>query len=223
MTTRPMQKSGLTLVELAPWTAIDFGLALLMWAVMMAAMMLPSAIPMALTFARICQRQQHSPLHFSLVFVLGYFCVWLLFSILLTILQWQMHNLAWLSPMLENKQPLSAAAILIVAGIYQFSAVKNTCLKHCRSPLGFLLQYWHADSDVAVAFTLGLRHGSNCLGCCWAEMLIMLAVGIMNLLGMAMITLLILLEKMLPVNAGTICRISGCLFIAWGCALLITF
>jgi len=120
MTTRPMQKSGLTLVELVPWTAIDFGLALLMWAVMMAAMMLPSAIPMALTFARICQRQQHSPLHFSLVFVLGYFCVWLLFSILLTILQWQMHNLAWLSPMLENKQPLSAAAILIVAGIYQF-------------------------------------------------------------------------------------------------------
>lgn len=210
-----------TPTKLATWTTIDFSLALLMWTVMMAAMMLPSAIPMALTFAHLCQKQNDAPYYRTTFFVLAYLCVWFLFSILLTILQWKMHQLAWLAAMQENQQPLSASAILIVAGVYQFTPWKNACLKHCRSPLGFLLKYWKPGSDIRGAFFLGFRHGTNCLGCCWAVMLVMFAVGIMNLLAMALITLLILLEKMLPADTRIICRISGLLFIAWGLAWLI--
>jgi predicted metal-binding membrane protein len=134
------------------------------------------------------------------------------------LLQWQMHGLAWLSPMMDNQNSMSAAGILFLAGFYQFTPIKNACLMHCKTPMGFLLNEW--QDGAGGAFKMGLKHGAFCVGCCWAQMLIMFAVGVMNLLGMALITLLVILEKTVPLHAKLICNVVGVAFIAWGIALL---
>jgi predicted metal-binding membrane protein len=106
-----------------------------------------------------------------------------------------------------------------MAGSYQFMPIKNACLTHCKTPLGFLLNEWQAGHRGA--FNMGLKHGVNCLGCCWAQMLIMFAIGVMNLLGMAMITFLVIIEKTLPMNAKLISKIVGGIFLISGAFLLI--
>lgn len=204
--------------ELLAWRFIDFALVYFMWAVMMAAMMLPSAIPMILAFARVC-RQRKQALHFqTYLFTSAYLSMWLLFSIALTLLQWQMHGLAWLSPMMDNRNSISAAGILFLAGFYQFMPLKNACLTHCKTPMGFLLNEW--QDGFLGAFKMGLKHGANCLGCCWTQMLIMFVVGVMNLLGMALITLLVILEKTMPFESKFICQAVGIGFFGWGTFLL---
>ncbi len=200
--------------EITAWQWEDFGLVYSMWAVMMAAMMLPSAIPMILVYDKICrQRYQNS---FSLVtlFSIAYLLVWLVFSIVLTLLQWQMHGLYFLSPMMDAQNEITAAAIFILAGIYQFTPLKNTFLQNCRSPMGFLLTEWREGASGS--FKMGLKHGGMCLGCCWAQMMIMFAVGVMSLLGMVLITLLVLIEKVLPIYQQFFSKAVGILFLGWG-------
>ena len=138
---------------------------------------------------------------------------------MLTLFQWQLHGLAWLSPMMANQNSLLAAGILFFAGFYQFMPIKNACLTYCKTPMGFLLNEWQQGN--VGAFKMGLKHGTNCLGCCWAQMLIMFAVGVMNLLGMAMINLLIIVEKSMPLESTVICKAAGVVFLAWGIFLLI--
>jgi len=190
-----------------------------MWAIMMAAMMLPSAIPMILAFARVCRHQKKTSHTLTYLFTLAYLAIWLVFSSVLTLLQWQMHGLAWLTPMMENQNSIVAAGILFLAGFYQFMPIKNACLTHCKTPIGFLLNEW--QQGAAGAFKMGLKHGANCLGCCWAQMLIMFAVGVMNLLGMALITLLVIFEKSVPLEAKYISTALGIAFLTWGVFLLI--
>jgi predicted metal-binding membrane protein len=201
------------------WRFTDFALVYFMWAVMMAAMMLPSAIPMILAFARVCRKQNKAPYKLTYLFISAYLGIWLLFSSILTLLQWQMHGLAWLSPMMENQNSIVAAGILFLAGFYQFMPIKDTCLTHCKTPMGFLLNEW--QEGTLGAFKMGLKHGANCLGCCWAQMLIMFVVGVMNLLGMALITLLVILEKSMPLESKLIRKVVGVAFLAWGITLLI--
>ncbi|WP_340124374.1 DUF2182 domain-containing protein [Methylobacter svalbardensis] len=218
MTSQPMSSMWMPPSESLAWRFTDFALVYFMWAVMMAAMMLPSAIPMILTFARVCRQQNKIPHKLTYLFISAYLGIWLLFSSVLTLLQWQMHGLAWLSPMMENQNSILAAGILFLAGFYQFMPIKNACLTHCKTPMGFLLNEW--QDDAAGAFNMGLKHGANCLGCCWAQMLIMFAVGVMNLLGMALITLLVILEKSMPLESKLICKTVGVAFLAWGIVLL---
>lgn len=218
MTSQTMSSMWMPPSEPMAWHLMDFALVYFMWAVMMAAMMLPSAIPMILAFARVCRQQNKAPDRLAYLFTSAYLGIWLLFSIALTLLQWQMHGLALLSPMMENQNSIFAACILFLAGIYQFMPVKNTCLTHCKTPMGFLLNEW--QDGALGAFNMGLKHGANCLGCCWAQMLIMFAVGVMNLLGMALITLLVIVEKYMPLESGLICKTVGVVFLAWGAFLL---
>lgn len=205
--------------QIFAWKSIDFTLVFIMWAVMMVAMMLPSAVPMVLSFSRVCQQRQKSVYQLSMIFTLAYLCIWILFSVSLTLLQWQFHGLEWLTPMMENQSTLLAGAIFIFAGGYQFSSLKNACLRHCRTPMGFLLNEWKEGNFGA--FKMGLKHGATCLGCCWVQMLIMFAVGVMNLLGMALITLLVIMEKLLPIEPVLFSRAVGSVFIFWGIFLLI--
>jgi predicted metal-binding membrane protein len=214
MAMQPMTAIWMPPSSLYAWKVIDFFLIFIMWAVMMAAMMLPSAIPMTLAFSRVCRQRQSKVYSPTLVFVLAYLCAWFGFSALLTLLQWQMHGSGWLTPMMENNNLLLASVILFLAGFYQFQPLKNSCLKFCRSPLGFLLNEWH--EGYKGAFTMGLKHGATCVGCCWAQMLIMFVVGVMNLLGMAFIALIVSMEKLTPVNSDIISKISGFVFILWG-------
>jgi predicted metal-binding membrane protein len=220
MASQPMSSMWMPPSELMAWGFIDFALVYFMWLVMMAAMMLPSAIPMILAFARVCRQQNKAPIKLTYLFTSAYLGIWLLFSSALTLLQWQLHGLAWLSPMMDNQNAILAAGIIFLAGFYQFMPVKNACLTHCKTPMGFLLNEWQ-DGTVG-AFTMGLKHGANCLGCCWTQMLIMFAVGVMNLPGMALITLLVILEKSMPVESKFFSKAVGIAFLIWATFLLLT-
>lgn len=218
MTSMPMSEMWMPPSDASAWKLVDFGLVYLMWAAMMAAMMLPSAMPMILAFSRISHKRYPAPQKINFIFAAAYLLVWLIFSVVLAVLQWQLHGLHVISPMMDTKSEHLAAVIFLVAGTYQLTPLKNSLLQYCRSPAGFLLNEWRDGAKGA--FRMGLKHGSTCVGCCWAQMLIMFAVGVMNLLGMAFVTLVILLEKIAPVKSQHICKASGILFMGWGLWLL---
>lgn len=142
MNTLPMSEMWMPPNSPRQWQLTDFVVVYSMWAIMMAAMMLPSAVPMIKAFSKSCRQRYEDDMPFSILFSLAYLLVWLVFSVILTLLQWQLHGLQWLSGMMENSNAFLAAGILIMAGIYQFTALKNACLQHCRSPFSFLLNSW---------------------------------------------------------------------------------
>jgi predicted metal-binding membrane protein len=114
-------------------------------------------------------------------------------------------------------KPTVAAVILIVAGLYQLTPFKGACLSQCRSPLGFLMTNWR--DGAGGAFRMGTRHGMFCLGCCWALMIVLFAVGVMNLAWVAALAVLVLLEKITPAGV-LISRASGIVLIGAGAYLL---
>ena len=181
-----------------PWTATEFGLRLAMWAVMMTAMMVPTAAPMTLLYAAVARKAaaQHNPLPSTFVFVTGYVAMWTIFSLLATIAQQGLDQAALLSPMMSSKSPQLGAALLIAAGVYQLTPLKNACLRNCRAPAHFLSRYWRTGN--LGAFRMGLRLGAYCLGCCWILMGLLFVGGVMNLLWIAAIAIFILLEKTIP-------------------------
>jgi predicted metal-binding membrane protein len=192
----------------ATWDARYLALIFVMWAVMMAGMMLPSALPTILLFRRVIHSdpQIRAPVARLFVFASGYVAAWTLFSAAATLLQWGLAEAALLAPMMVSASPWLGGAILLIAGVYQWTPLKNSCIAHCRSPLGFFTQNWRPG--VPGAFRLGLRHGLYCVGCCWALMLLLFFGGVMSLLWIAAITAFVLLEKLAPygVQGG---RLSG--------------
>jgi predicted metal-binding membrane protein len=181
-----------------PWTATEFGLRLAMWAVMMVAMMVPTAAPMTLLYAAVARKAaaQHNPLAPTFVFVAGYLAMWALFSLVATIAQHALDQAALLSPMMRSNSGAFGAALLIAAGVYQFTPLKNACLRNCRAPAHFLSRYWRTGN--LGAFRMGLRLGAYCLGCCWILMGLLFVGGVMNLLWIAAIAIFVLLEKTIP-------------------------
>ena len=181
-----------------PWTATEFGLRLAMWAVMMVAMMVPTAAPMTLMYAAVARKAaaQHNPLAPTFVFVTGYITMWTIFSLVATTAQHGLDQTALLSPMMVSTSPRFGAALLIAAGIYQLTPLKNTCLKNCRTPAHFLSRYWRTGNFGA--FRMGLRLGAYCVGCCWILMGLLFVGGVMNLLWIAAIAIFVLLEKTIP-------------------------
>lgn len=186
-----------------------------MWAVMMAAMMLPSALPMISAFAEVSARNREAAR--SRAFVAAYLLVWSLFSTLATALQWALQAAGWTNPMMESTSAPLTAALLLIAGVYQFSPLKRLCLSRCRTPLGFLLGEWRPG--LAGAWRMGLRHGLSCLGCCWALMALLFVGGAMNLAWVAALALLVAVEKLLPGGEG-LARLLGLVLIAAGAARL---
>jgi len=190
-------------------------LAFAMWAVMMVAMMLPSAAPIVLMFAGINRRRAASggvsvP---AGLFVAGYLIVWTAFSLLAAVAQWGLQRLAAVSADTLTATPALGGAILIVAGIYQFTPLKSACLSQCQSPLGFVLNQWREGARGAVV--MGLRHGMFCLGCCWTLMALLFVAGVMNLLWVAAIAAFVLVEKLVPAGR-LVSYTAGSLLIAFG-------
>jgi len=214
MSTLPMSEMWMPPSLVGQWQISDFFVVYIMWAVMMAAMMIPSAMPMIGSYSKICRQRFGNDMPYSVIFSLAYLLVWFVFSIVLTLLQWQLHELQWLTAMMESNNRLFAATIFIVAGAYQFTPIKNACLQHCRSPFSFLLNYWRPGKSGA--FYMGFIHGNTCLGCCWAQMLLMFAVGVMNITAMVLITLLVLIEKTFPKKEGVISKLIGIGFCVYG-------
>jgi predicted metal-binding membrane protein len=188
----------------AVWDAPHLFLLWAMWAVMMTGMMLPSAGPMIVLAG-------DGPRPY--VLALGYLAIWLAFSAGATILQWLLMRALVLTPMMEVSGPAGGAALLAVAGIYQWTPLKRACLTTCQSPMAFVTRRWR--SGIAGAFRMGAEHGTYCVGCCWALMLLLFAGGVMNLVVIAALTVFVAFEKLAPVGVWG-ARISGAALI--GCA-----
>lgn len=193
------------------WTTSHFALMLAMWGIMMAAMMLPSAAPMILLFATIERRRREaSPFSATTLFAGAYVVVWMGFSIIATVLQWQLDRLSFLSPAIATTSALLSAVALIATGAYQFTSWKRACLHNCRSPLEFITGYWNRGP-----FGIGLRHGIYCVGCCWMLMLLLFVGGVMNLVWVALIAAFILAEKTVA-HGEWLSYGAGAALIGWG-------
>lgn len=203
----------------APWTPADVAFTAAMWATMMAGMMLPAAAPVILLFAGVNRRrrEQGGVAVPTAVFLLGYLVVWSAFSGGAALAQWGLHTAALLSPLMATTSPVLGGALLIAAGVYQLTPLKEVCLASCRSPLGWLMTEWR--EGVGGAFRMGLGHGAYCLGCCGILMGLLFVTGVMNLLWVAVIAAFVLVEKVAP--AGVLVgRVAGVALIAVGLALV---
>ncbi|HNP62162.1 MAG TPA: DUF2182 domain-containing protein [Nitrospirales bacterium] len=211
------------ILQLHPWMPIDFVFVYLMWAVMMVGMMLPGAIPMTLLYAGMVRKaeRQSTPMAPTGAFVGGYLALWSVFSVGATVVQWGLHETAMLSPMMKANSQVVGAALLILAGIYQMTPWKAACLDHCRAPAHFISEHWRPG--VCGAFRLGLHHGAFCLGCCWALMGLLFVGGVMNVLWIALITVFVFFEKILPpgIWSGGLGWVAGIGLIVCGLGMLI--
>jgi predicted metal-binding membrane protein len=159
------------------------------WTLMMAAMMLPSVAPTASLYAR--TMQDNRAVRISGL-VVGYLAVWAAAGV-------PAFGLAWLTGWMTGMHPgaahILAVAVFAVAGLYQLTPLKDRCLAHCRSPLGLLLHYGSYRGRTR-DLRVGIHHGGYCLGCCWALMVILIAVGVMNVAAMVGLAALVLIEKL---------------------------
>ena len=180
----------------AAWGASGFAIVALMWGAMTLAMMLPSASPMILTYAEIADTAARKGERIVSPFVLaaGYTIVWLGFAAVATLAQFAFTRAALLDSGMASASGLFSGAIFIGAGVYQFSALKHACLTQCQSPFPFFFANW--ETTPRGVFRLGVKQGLYCLGCCWAMMLVMFAVGVMNVIWMAALGLLMTFEKL---------------------------
>ena len=198
----------------AVWDVRHLALLWAMWAVMMVGMMMPSVSPMLLLYGGVARRSATGASAASrqiYALAAGYLVVWASFSLAATALQRLLATLLFVSPMMEVTSPVVAAALLLIAGTYQLTPIKQACLQTCQSPLGFLMSRWR--SGLAGAFRMGLEHGAVCVGCCWALMLLLFVGGVMNLVVIAALTALVAFEKLTPFGARG-AKISGVLLIA---------
>ncbi len=201
-----------------PWTVADLLFTFAMWAVMMLGMMGPSAAPMILLFASAQSRSgKRNAAVAAGVFGLGYAFVWTAFSAGAALAQWGLHQAALLSPAMAVLSPRIGGAVLIAAGLYQMTPWKSACLTHCRSPLSFLMEHWQEGRWGA--FGIGAHHGAYCLGCCWALMIVLFVVGVMNLVWVAALAAFVLLEKAGPYGTA-VARVAGAALIVYGVLMM---
>jgi predicted metal-binding membrane protein len=196
------------------WKAADIALVFLMWAVMMTAMMLPSALPVIMLVAKVSAGTEasHRIVGPTGAFAAGYILAWCVFSLAATLLQWGLLEAALVTPMMESASLMLSSTILIAAGLYQFTPLKNTCLRQCQSPLGVVMQ---VTSSPRRALNTGFRHGLHCLGCCWALMAILFVTGVMNILWIVLLAIYVLIEKTMP-RQRWIAPAAGAALIGWG-------
>ncbi len=195
-----MSEMAMTGMPVVGWSLQEAVAFVAMWTVMMAAMMLPAMTPMVLTFAAAQARRTRTMAIPTWIFIAGYLLVWLAAGLLVYILvQAGSSFVAHLSSAeRERWAPLALGAVLVGAGLYQFTPLKRTCLAHCRSPLAFVALHWR-DGRFG-ALRMGLRHGVYCLGCCWALFAVLVAAGLMSVAWMLLLTLVVAIEKLLPLG-----------------------
>jgi predicted metal-binding membrane protein len=212
---------GIMLPANEPWRAIEFAYVFVMWAVMMVGMMAPSAAPMILMYARVGRqgRIAGKPLVATGWFAAGYFLIWIGFSLAATLVQWMIERAALLDSRMTSASDVLGGIVLIAAGVYQWSSLKDVCLAQCQSPIGFLMRYGGFRGDLPGCLLMGLRHGAYCIGCCWALMALLFVGGVMNVLWIALLALLVLLEKLAPFGRW-IARAVGVACVAAGAGML---
>ncbi len=200
------------------WGVADIVLVLAMWSAMALAMMLPTAGPMIVTYAEIADTAARKGEYAvsPLVLAGGYTAVWLAFAAAATLLQWGLARAALLDPAMATTSSLFSGAVFVGAGLYQFSPLKHACVTLCQRPFPFFFANW--TTSMRGVWRLGVRQGLFCLGCCWAMMLVMFAVGLMNIVWMAGLGLIMTLEKIATTTRFS--RAIGIVFIGIGVALI---
>lgn len=213
---------GMMAPAAAPWSAVEFALVFVMWAVMMVGMMAPSAAPMILMYARVGRQGKSAgkPLAATGWFVAGYFLAWVGFSLAATLVQWALERKALLDTGMASANRLLGAIVLIAAGVYQWTPIKNACLAQCQTPFRFLMSHGGFRSNARGCLHLGFLHGAYCVGCCWVLMALLFVVGIMNVLWIALLALLVLLEKLTPWGRW-VARIAGAICVAAGARMVL--
>jgi predicted metal-binding membrane protein len=202
---------GLAALTIAAWTAVIAGTPmddpptfLVAWTAMMVAMMLPSSAPMFLLYRMSAGDGSRGELR-TLSFVGGYLLVWAAAGVIVLVAQ------RFFDSVLDGgMRPLGVAAVLVAAGAYQFTPLKATCLRACQTPADFLVRHWRGGT--LGPLRLGIDHGLYCLGCCWALMAVLVAAGGMGLAWVALIALIVLIEKLVP-RATWFSRAVGVAFV----------
>lgn len=185
------------------WSWGGFAAFVVSWSVMMAAMMFPAASPMVLLFHRASSRRRAHGDAFvpTWVFAGGYLLVWIAVGVLTWAAVAAGSELVGRLDAADRVTwgPLALGGTLAMAGLYQLTPLKRVCLDHCRSPIGFVMKHWR--ERYYGALRMGVIHGAYCLGCCWALFAVLVAAGVMSLAWMALLTLVVFIEKVLPVGA----------------------
>ena len=206
--------------EMASWTAGYAIVMYFMWWVMMIAMMLPSASTAILLFMRAHNNSTENERSYlpTIVFASGYLTAWAGFSALATGAQWLLEDASLLNKMMATTSPVLGGGLLLVAGLWQFTSWKYACLRHCRSPLIFLMARWR--SGRIGTFVMGMDHGAFCLGCCWFLMALLFFGGIMNLWWIGGLALYVLAEKLMPAGHWLGYGL-GVILTLWGLAIVL--
>jgi predicted metal-binding membrane protein len=206
----------------APWQAIEFVYVFAMWVVMMVGMMTPSAAPMILIYARVGRQASARGKPFAATgwFATGDLLSGVGFARVATAAQWALDRTALLDPKMASANQVFGGIVLIAAGVYQWTPLKDICLAQCQSPLLFIQREGGFRRDPSGSLLLGLRHGAYCIGCCWVLMALLFVGGVMNVLWIATISAFVLIEKIVPVGR-LISRIAGAGFVAAGTWLVV--
>jgi predicted metal-binding membrane protein len=204
----------------APWTLGYAALNFFMWWIMMVAMMLPSAAPTVLLAAALNRKAEpgRAPYGASSWFTAGYLAAWALFSLVAVAAQWTLAASGLLSPAMSATSPILAGALLIVAGLWQLTPAKRTCLAHCRSPVHLLTRKRRPGN--LGSLVVGAEHGAFCLACCWFLMALLFVGGVMNLFWIVGLALYVLGEKLLPAGQR-LGRLAGAGLVVAGVGLLV--
>jgi predicted metal-binding membrane protein len=221
MSEHHMDMPGMMAPGFEAWSTADFVSMWVMWAVMMVGMMLPSVTPMVLIYAGVARHAltQGKPFAATGWFAAGYVLSWAIFSVLATAAQWGMEQAALLSPATMTANNTIGGIVLIIAGLYQWTPLKDTCLSQCQAPLVFIQRHGGFRREPAGSVGLGARHGFYCIGCCWALMGLLFVGGVMNVLWIAALAIFVLLEKLGPAGR-LLSRIGGTVAVAAGLWLL---
>ena len=199
------------------WGLVDLGLVFWMWLMMALAMMLPTAFPMLRAYFATASSQAEKPVLATVLVATGYIAVWGAYSVLATLFQWALAKIGFLDGMMAPAHLALTASVLVATGLYQFTPAKQACLYRCWYPRWLFLNLRHGERGIGAAFREGVMQGGACLGCCWAMMTVMFAVGLMNVLWIAGLGALMAIEKAFP--SRWFSRVLGILFLSWGGAL----
>ena len=216
----PMTMDVMAAMAPTSWTPATAGLTFAMWWIMMLGMMIPSSLPAILLYARVQRRYlpAATALRLSALFIGGYLAAWGAFSVAATSLQWALAAGGVLSPVTMQIGTAAGAGLFAIAGLYQLTSLKHACLRHCRSPAEFLTT--HRRPGGVGAFVTGAHHGLYCVGCCWLLMALLFVGGVMNMLWVATLAVLVLLEKLLS-GGIWLARGSGVAMLAIAVAMLV--
>jgi predicted metal-binding membrane protein len=208
---------GMNMAATQVFAPTDLALTFAMWTTMMVGMMIPSAAPMILLYGRVGRQARVQGTVFAATgwFAAGYLAAWTGFAAVATLAQSALAQAALITPGMVAANRMLTGALLLIAGLYQWTPMKYACLSQCQTPFAFLARMGGFRRDVAGSLSLGLRHGVYCIGCCWAIMALLFAGGVMNLLWVAALSIFVLLEKLVPAGR-LITRAAGLVSIAAG-------